>query len=360
MVALQSRRQLLDLYKEHGSWTAVASALGIARGTIYSRVARVGLQRDPSLDLSRARLRLPEDRQWLLDRDELRRRLQKYGSPTVLCAAEGVGPPTLGKYLRRHHLTPEDWVPNPADYGVQRYDTEITLEGDWVITGDYHLPYVDEHMVALACRFGRTWGIPNLLIAGDFLDLDQFSSFDPLTQTLGWAETKALASKTLGVLADAFPGQKVWSLGNHELRITRITKGAWGIPELVAALGEHGVRGIVTPVVTVQTPTGLWDVVHPASYSRIPTRVGAELATIYHRHQISFHGHLSGARWDVSGTYRIVDAGMMADPGRIAYRNLRRTTHPRWNRGFVLLRGGYAYPIDPHVDTEFWARAGKP
>lgn len=352
----QDPARLIDLYNAHGTWPAVADALNVPQTTIFSLVRRLRIDRK-ALNTSRSDTRLRGEVDWLrTDKDRLRRELQKHGSVHRFSLSISVGHGTTEKWVKHHGLKPEEWAADPDDYGIPRFGEDLVLEGDWAVTGDYHLPYSDPEMIRLLLRMSRAWGIKNLLIAGDFLDLDNFSKHSPLAPVAGWSSTKALATQTIHHLSEHFE-QVVWTLGNHEQRITALTQGSWGIKELAQTLEAHNVRGVVAPGVVIATPNGPWEVVHPASYSRIPTRVAVEIAETEHRHVISFHGHLSGSRWDKSYQYRVVDAGMMGR-ANVAYRVLKKTTHPKWNQGFVFLKGGFAYPIDPKADLAFWEAAG--
>lgn len=354
----QSREGLRALYVQHGSWPRVAEALGVALSTLATAVRRYGL-RGNAVDRTVARSRLPAAAAWVRDRDELCRRLAAHGSVSGLALASGVGENTLRAYIRRHGITPDQYVPDPADYGVQRYDTPLTLEGDWVVTADYQAPYTDQAWVAAMCRIGRAWGIANLLVAGDLVDLEHFARYDPIHEPPPWESAKQFTARLLRVLAEAYPGHKVWTLGNHELRLTRLTRGKWSMPELAAALEAHDVRAVQTPTVHIETPRGSWGVVHPKSYSVIPTAVGKDLAAKFHRHTIVAHGHHVGFRRDPSGKYRIIDLGAMCDPGMLAYVHTFVTRHPIMNRGFVLLRAGVAHLVQPDDDLAWWERVGK-
>ena len=350
------RDGMLSLHKKHGSWSAVARALKIPRQTVSNHVERLGLM--GGVDHSVARVRLSPDNQWVADRAEFCRRLQKHGSPNALAETEGIGHDTARRWTRRHGLSPEDWVPDPADFGVKRFDRPLILEGDWAIAADFQVPFTDRKMVQLLCKVGQAWGIQNLLIAGDFIDLHHFAKFDPLDEPPDWEHSKRLATLTLRTLSEAFPGQKVWSVGNHELRITRLTKGRWTIGELAAALDVSDVRAIQSPLVQISTPRGIWDVIHPKSFSVVPTAVGKDLAHKSRHHVITAHGHGVGYRRDHSGESECVDLGCMCDPGTLAWTHLFPTRYPNMRQGFVLMRKGHVYLIQPDSDIDFWVRAG--
>lgn len=352
------RKALLALHTKYGSWSAVARALQIDRSLLEHRVDRAGLTNDPTLDHSVAQRRLRPEHQWMLDRDELRRNLQQHGSPHGLFRATGINRDSLQRYIRKHGLTPEDWTPDPADYGVRRYDTPLVLQGDWVIASDFQVPFVSRKMVQLLCKIGQAWKIPNLLLAGDFLDLQHFSKFDPIDEPPDWETSKRLGVNLLRTLSDAFPGEKVWLLGNHEIRITRLTKGKWTIQELASAFEAHDIRAVQAPLVQIETPRGIWDVVHPKSFSVIPSAVGKDLAHKSRHHIITAHGHAVAYRRDYSGESECVDLGCMCDPGTLAYVHLFPTRHPVMRQGFCLLDKGHVYQIQPDSNISFWVKAG--
>ena len=353
------REGMLSLHAKHGSWSAVARALKIARATLTNHVNRVGLT--GGVDHRVGQVRLSLDQQWVTDRDELCRRIQRHGNINKAAAHENISDETLRRWVVKHGLEPADWAPNPADFGVQRYDTPYTVEGDWAIASDFQAPFTSRPMVQLLCRLSKAWGIQNLLLAGDFTDLHNFSFHDPLTEQPSWSDTEVYLKNLIRVLREAFPGKIVWSLGNHEVRLPRSTKGKWSLGHLASIVEatDHDIRVAITPRVYIDTPRGKWCAVHPRSYSRVPTVVARSLAVKYRCNILCAHGHGVGYGRDASGTFECYDIGGMFDAGTLDYPNQLPTTAPEMRNAFVLLRGGYAHLVQPDSDIEWLTRAGR-
>lgn len=355
------RARLTTLYDAHGSWSAVAEVLKMPRATIDGYLQKAGLLHDVTLNRAAARLRVTQDHQWVLDKDEFRRRLQKHGGINPLAVAESMSHATVSRYVEKHGLTPADWTPDPADFGVTRYDTPLVLTGDWAIASDFQAPFTSRTMVSLLCKVSRAWGINDLLLAGDFADLHTFSKHDPLTEQPSWDNTKAYLKRLISTLRDAFSGRIIWFLGNHEARLPRWTQGKWSLAELASVIEatDRGVQVEVAPKVFVDSPRGKWMVIHPKSFSVIPTAVARDLAVKHKCHVICAHGHGVGFARDRSGTYECYDIGGMFDPGALDYPNLLPTRHPEMRQGFAMLRQGHCYLFQPDSDYSLWERAGR-
>jgi hypothetical protein len=196
----------------------------------------------------------------------------------------------------------------------------------------------------------RKFQIPKLIIAGDGLDMTSFSNFgsDP---ALSWDEEMEWAAEWLWILYHAFD-KIVWFRGNHCDRLARATnwqlKATRLIPALLCTYADmHKLSFNYDPDKLTLSNYPFcylddeWMIVHPKSYSRIPMRVGSQLALIHDRHIMGAHSHRSGITWADDGKHLVVELGCMADFEKIQYRHMSVTTHGEWQNAFVLYGNGH-------------------
>jgi hypothetical protein len=49
--------------------------------------------------------------------------------------------------------------------------------------------------------------------------------------------------------------------------------------------------------------------------------------------------------WSPDGEWRCISMGCGRDPKRTKYARQRATKYPKWNQSFLMIRGGYFYPL---------------
>jgi len=85
----------------------------------------------------------------------------------------------------------------------------------------------------------------------------------------------------------------------------------------------------------------------PKNYSINATIVPKKLASKYLCHIIAGHGHTWGIVRDVSDTFWAIDAGLCADPDRLAYITKVHTTNPKPVQGAVMVIDGVPILLSP-------------
>lgn len=339
-----TKGQLEQLLAAHGSWTNVAKHLKTRRTTLYSYLDKfdLGGRTDASMR------RLSSEHEWVRDRDRLVGELRKHGSQRGLVRFHGVGEHTVRAEIIRHGITPEEWVPRPADIGVRRHDKYSVLEGDWCVSSDYQAPFYDELFVARMARDASDAGIRNLLIAGDLADLHNFTRHPATSEEVPWSDSRANIERLFQFLCDWFE-RVVWKPGNHEDRLPKFTAGKIGIRELASMVKatDEGVEIVDNPIIDIHSGGEEWRVIHPKSFSIVPGSVARKLASKHLKHILCAHGHHTSISWDVSGRFRCIDIGGMFDPGRLEYIHRAPSTYPLLNQGFVLLKDGKARLVEP-------------
>lgn len=153
-----------------------------------------------------------------------------------------------GAELRRN-IPPEDvrvWKPGMLKLpkGESRGRKPLVIsEGHWCILSDIHAPYHHEQSIEAAVRDARDAGCEHLYLNGDSIDFYPISVFvsDPLKRQDLPKELAAL-HEILAVLAKAFPGRKVYKLGNHEERLTNYV---WQRTPELALLPQFNVDAVL-------------------------------------------------------------------------------------------------------------------
>jgi hypothetical protein len=240
------------------------------------------------------------------------------------------------------------------DDSTRLYKETTLPDGDYIISCDYHAPYVSEAWVNRLVAIAQKFDIRRHVIAGDLWD-QNYAKFhdvidgeetpdldterdqcDPLMQVLAWFDETFLIT------------------GNHETRLSRLTAAKVQTRQIVELFGKPlGDKLKFSEYDKVNIGTD-WLVVHPKSYSQVSGSTAVRLAEKYHRHVLNAHGHFSAKRWDRSGEYMGVDLGGLFDTRKVAYQALQSTTHPVWNNAFSMLRHGHCQVFDKDTDWHYW------
>jgi hypothetical protein len=241
---------------------------------------------------------------------------------------------------------------------VLTFDQEPHLTGDWMLTADWHIPFVHTENFEYMLKFADHFKIRKLLVIGDFLDQQAFSKFFDMAK-VPWQVEKETARDVLNYLIQWFD-EIVMLMGNHELRYLKalskasIPGGDWrDVWDMILhGVNTNKIKITFYPKATINDS---WLVCHPSTYRKLAESLPRELATIEHKNVITTHAHLSSQGFDPSGKLRTVSLGMMGDPKKIGYKNLRVTAHYKWRIEFGMLFRNYYYGFPyGHTDYEFW------
>jgi len=225
-----------------------------------------------------------------------------------------------------------------------------------LITSDWQVPFHDSKWADFAFEVAQGFGVDAHILNGDFLDFHSIAKFDPQLHddADSIAEELDYAEEILSQSCKAF-GTTYMDLGNHEWRLYRaLLKAQIGPARLLKLMGaSERVQLTEFSYVVVNERIRC---THPRNFSRIPTRVAADIAAKHHQDVIGAHGHLLGYRRDISGRFTVVDSGGMFDHRRLDYLNTVDSTIPLVNQGFVILTaGGELLLFDAmNCDREWW------
>jgi len=249
---------------------------------------------------------------------------------------------------------------------MEQYDKELWLEGDYMITADWHIPFHDVDLVEKMLAVAEKFGAKKLVIAGDFIELDVFKTY--IDKTAAWKYEKQKTRSILKALLGRFR-EIVWLIGNHEVRMWKRLQGMGEEEDIFQLILEaeaaRKVRYSIYPYTIINSS---WMVVHPKSYSRIQARNAFFLASKYlvklvERGKspngiygmVAAHGHLGGMGTDISGRFQVADGMGMMNPDKVHYQIIKISTSPNWRPGFFMLLDNTLYPFPKDgTDWRFW------
>lgn len=238
----------------------------------------------------------------------------------------------------------------PLPGGPDFQELEETLDGDWTITSDWHLPFYDIELATKMLQWSDFMSVPNLLIAGDLLNFGYLSRFEEFYE----ARDQELATD-LEMAKQLFRAllrrckRMVILWGNHDRRMQRALRNKISMRKLfdlfVPDELKDRVRVTNLPYLAIKSPSGDWLVTHPEAYSKLPLNVPQDLCNQFGCHVISAHGHHFAVGVAKDGKHVLAETGGLFDPRRIDYKYLGgHTKHPQWAGGFLILREGRLFP----------------
>lgn len=230
----------------------------------------------------------------------------------------------------------------------------LELEGDYVVLSDIHTPTTDLDMARLVVPTAERYGVRQLIIAGDLLNVDWLSAYPVLVPHPSGTDEIEAAKYLLAEWLRYFD-RVVIAPGNHEDRFLKLNAGSLRLRSLVRLLTRSD-KVEVTDFdhVFVHTPNGRWMVAHGKNYSVNQLTVADQMAQKFDAHVIMGHQHHLAIGWDRYKRRIIVDNGGLFDVSRMAYVQMRASKSAGMMTGFSILRGGYPHVFGPSPFTD-WA-----
>lgn len=255
---------------------------------------------------------------------------------------------TIGQLAGRIYRAKDKDAPPPKpDLFRNRLPDPMRLEGDWLIFGDLHNPFVDYDFAGNILKVARKRGIRKLLGAGDIFNMDVFSSYEDVIKLPTWKEEKEAFQQLLLEWLEWFDEIKIL-MGNHDRRLQKWTKGQFDDTDIIGmvmsgdGLGQY--RDKVTSSVygwcIIDTPSGPWRVTHPRNYGINQLTVADVLANKYQMHVITHHEHHTAIGWDRYKHFVTVNNGCLCDQRKLAYVMLDDSKSARMAKSFTVLQNG--------------------
>lgn len=234
----------------------------------------------------------------------------------------------------------------------------LRLKGDFIIVGDVHCNTVrgDFFRRPLQIADRHLTRPRQLVIAGDLVNADAWSDYEPRFSTPSWSSEVSAARYFLDTYLKVFD-QVYILMGNHDLRPSKRTHYAL-TPDLIMRMVSADERITVSAWghCIIDSPSGEWRVTHGSEYSVNQLVVVAQLADKYHQHIIGHHQHHLAVGWSRFGHYVLIDNGGLFDQRQLAYVQMDDNKKPTMKNGFTMLRGGipYVFGDAPFTDWSFW------
>jgi predicted phosphodiesterase len=231
-----------------------------------------------------------------------------------------------------------------------------TVPNSTLVLADLHCPYQNNEFIDRVVKLAKSWGINNVVILGDLLDLEQYSSYiydESKIIEQGLAAAEHITDVTL---AD-FPSI-LWLMGNHEERLYKRLGKDQISQDRLKRLVTTSDRVSFSRMYYAMTEDGSWMICHPGNYSRPnPGGLIAQYCAKYQCNVIAGHMHLIAKTQDISGKYVGMVIGTCA--GELEYDIIQPTNNPIMCNGAVILRDSYAWQLDQWSDWETLAKLGE-
>lgn len=229
----------------------------------------------------------------------------------------------------------------------QRFTKPLSVKGSFLFLSDVEIPFHHAAFLNGAITLAKEYGVNQLVLGGDFCHFESFSPFPGADQD---AETE------LSEIDEYLPGflepfrSVIWFMGNHDDRPQRaLDRKISNEKALRLVLSEDNLdlfreRVTLSEYYWMRAANG-WQLEHGKNNSVTPTGVAQAFVKKYHRHIIQAHTHKAGMV-RVNGKWAI-ESGCGVDVKRLAYPNLRHSTHTEMQNGAVLMmdHGGEYNPI---------------
>ncbi len=206
-----------------------------------------------------------------------------------------------------------------------------------LITSDWHIPHHDKEMLELLLNTAEENNTRELIIAGDFLNLDIISRYVNRDAPVTIDEELREAREVINTLLLQF--NKITVIpGNHERRILHRLQTPLSFSAFFKMIiNDERVNTVENDFILLDTAAGIFRICHPRNYSKVKLSVAVQLADLYHQHIIAGHSHSLGFTFSRSGRFLCFDCGGLFDENKIDYIQ-DTTTHPSWAQGFILLK----------------------
>jgi len=252
--------------------------------------------------------------------------------------------PTSIQYQPPPPVTPKRNFPESIKHEYKEF--EIIHSPSALILGDSEIPYHDHTMFELATEVATHHAIDTLIIAGDFVALDSFSSWPKFTsESPRFQEELEPAYESLKLFMTIFK-TIVYVSGNHERRIAKQTDGNIIFGYFLNGLDSIRFSEYAYCVLISNDQKFL--VAHPDRTHSVPTTAPRKLENVFALHILCGHTHRQSLSFSDDGLHYCIEIGHCRDVSRTAYKTLRASTFPEWNQGFVIVINGVPFLINRH------------
>jgi hypothetical protein len=233
-------------------------------------------------------------------------------------------------------------VPRPTG---RRYDKVPTIDEPCLVMADLHVPYHDSTWCNKVIHLALLWGIKNLVLAGDLMDLASLSRHVPHygVEEESLEDNLDLGGRVFDALVEF--ERILYISGGHEL---------WLLRHLKESLSMARFARMFTDLEQLEASPyhkckigSEWHISHPKNVSVIPARIPFFLVRKHRKNVAIGHDHVWGMVQDDSGENVGVSIGVCCDPLRLAYVALEDTTRPAVTQGALIIKNGKPWLLSP-------------
>ncbi len=280
----------------------------------------------------------------------------------------------LAEQYKRHSRTIRDWrnflagkgykvgrgygiptlEPRPR-YNIPTLDKYEKLEGDAIVVGDLHLPFVKWKWASWLLKIAERFDIRRLLVVGDLLDAKALTYFPKKEAAVKWEVELREAENFIDCMCDWFT-EIIYCYGNHERnRIIARFEGeltAERFGRLIST--DSALKVSPYSYVILHTEAGKWRLTHQRNYRKTPLSVAKNLCEMHLCHIMAHHQHRMAQGFDASGNFMLVDNGGLMDEEKMDWVMLEDRVMPKPTNGFTVIHRGRPYLFNSASDFRFW------
>jgi predicted phosphodiesterase len=251
--------------------------------------------------------------------------------------------------IRRWKQQCRNNIPTPK---TKVYDDFLKVTSNRaLVLGDVEVPCHSVDTLEMACELAKKYNLDTLIINGDLIALDSFSTWARNTvYKLAFKDELEPTVEIVKIFLGIFESVYLVT-GNHERRLAHKLDGEITIADFFVSLAR--VRFSEYSYCTLQSGDREILVCHQDNYSKQPLAIARELASVHHKNIIAGHTHHLAKGYDKSGKFWIVDGGCCRDVRHTEYKATRINTFPKWNNGVVMVLDGQPFLVDQY-NAEFW------
>ena len=229
----------------------------------------------------------------------------------------------------------------------------LEIHGDAMVIGDVHVPTTDYDFAQLVCAVAKKHKIKKLIVAGDFFNMDAFSSYARVLMDVTWKQEKLASLQLMKEWVRVF--DEIYLLmGNHDRRLQKWTNGMMDDEDIF----EHLLGNAKTVTsnyghCVLKTSTGEWRITHPKNYSVLQLNVADHLANKFQQHIIGHHEHHLAIGFDRYKRYVIINNGGLFAQEKMGYVQMDDGKNPNMVNGFCMMKNGHPYLYGPSPFTDW-------
>lgn len=286
---------------------------------------------------------------------------RRYQAEVLHRTAEAVEDPNLEAFPDTDPVlikANQDYLPEYVEE-IERFKP-LVVKGNAMLTCDLHIPLYDPGLVNVMIRVAKEQGIKQLIIDGDFWNMDDYSSYPPVQPEAKFSIERKEGNLVMKTLLRHFD-HIFFGWGNHDFRLTRSLGYKYSFTECMrwtfGGLTEDEFSKIHFTDLDYMyyQPGGPLNhnirVCHPNNYSDIPLTIGRKLAVKYGCSVYTAHSHHCAIGVAQNGKDLVIEGGGFFNKARTEYIQRTNPNH-EWVQGFFYFKEGIPYMISPVIGTD--------